>query len=120
MKADQDGYLTREIGRAMRFFLNLSCILAVSLALFIISVPQVKSEGLMIALIPILATILLFLAFLKLLRGLEQLAAEENDILLSSRIIWEYNKSWLIRTAIGKIKAFIEEEDSSKLPPRNR
>lgn len=95
----------------MRFFLNAACILITSFSVLILCAPQpVTSENLLIALIPVLLAVLFFLAFLRLLKLIEGIAAEEKDILLTSRIIWEYNRSWIIRAITGKIKAFIEEE----------
>lgn len=67
-------------------------------------------ESLVIALIPIIIAVLFFLLFMRLLKAIENDAAKERDIELTSRVIWEFNKSWVIRAAIGKIKAFIEEK----------
>jgi hypothetical protein len=110
MEKDQDRFLTMEIGRSMRFFLNASFILISLFVVFCLFAPQeVTSENLVIALIPVLLALFFFLAFLRLLKLIESIAAEEKDILLTSRIIWEYNKSWIIRAVTGKTKTFIEE-----------
>jgi hypothetical protein len=63
-----------------------------------------------IALTPLVTTIIFFLVFLRILKGIEQYATRKRNIELVSRIIWEFNKSRLIRSIIGKIQAFIEEE----------
>ena len=111
MKTDEDRFLTMEIGRSMRFFLNAACILITLFLVFFLYAPQpVTSENLIIALIPVLLALFLFLAFLRLLKLIEGIAAEEKDIMLTSRIIWEYNKSWIIRSITGKIEPFIKEK----------
>ena len=95
----------------MRTFLNISCILIITFSVFIICVPRpLNPESVTLALIPVLVAVLFFFAFLRLLKVIEYDAAEERDIELTSRIIWEFNKSWIIRTSIGKIQAFIEEK----------
>lgn len=107
MEENQDALLTREIGRSMRFFLNLSCLLIIILIVFLLSVPRpLTTEGLTLALIPVIVAVLFFLGFLRLLKNLESDAAEHRDIELTTRVIWEFNKSWVIRAIVGKIQAF--------------
>jgi hypothetical protein len=111
LKKDQDKKFTEDIGRSMRFFLNLSFVLMFAFSVFVMFDSQPKTTlSVIIALIPLVTTIILFLVFLRLLKRLEQHAAKKGNIELVSRIIWEFNKSYLIRSAIGKIQAFIEEE----------
>ena|SRR5271157_324557 len=105
MEENRDAFLTKEIGRSMRFFLNVSCLFIVILFLF--SIPQpLTPESLMIALIPVIVAVLFFLAFLRLLKNIESEAAKHRDIALTTRVIGEFNKSWIIRAAIGRIPAF--------------
>ncbi|MFI5331926.1 MAG: hypothetical protein ACHQ2F_12980 [Desulfobaccales bacterium] len=105
MEENRDAFLTKEIGRSMRFFLNVSCLFIVILFLF--SIPQpLTPESLMIALIPVIVAVLFFLAFLRLLKNIEGEAAKHRDIELTTRVIGEFNKSWIIRAAIGRIPAF--------------
>ncbi len=105
MEENRDALLTREIGRSMRFFLNLACLLII--ILFVFSIPRpLTPENLMIALIPVIVAILFFLAFLRLLKNIESDAARHRDIELTTRVIREFNKSWIIRAAIGKIPSF--------------
>jgi len=107
MEENQDALLTKEIGRSMRFFLNLSFLLIITFAVFLLSVPRpLTIEGLMIALIPVIVAVLFFVAFLRLLKIIESNAVKERDIELTTRVIWEFNKSWIIRAIIGKIKTF--------------
>ena len=111
LKKDQDNKFTEGIGRSMRFFLNISFILMFAFSVFVIFDFQTMSPtSVIIALIPFVITIIFFFAFLRLLKRIEQYAARRRNIELVSRIIWEFNKSYLIRSAIGKIQAFIEEE----------
>jgi hypothetical protein len=111
MEEDRDSRLTREIGRSMRFFLNLSCSLIISFTVFFLSAPRpLTTEGLMAALIPVIVAVLFFLGFLRLLKILESNAANERNIELASRVIWEFNKTWVIRAIMGKIQAFKDEE----------
>ena len=51
----------------------------------------------MIALIPVVVAVLFFLAFLRLLKNIESDAAKQRDIELTTRVIGEFNKSWIIR-----------------------
>ncbi len=105
MEEKHDAYLTREIGRSMRFFLNLACFLII--ILFLLSIPRpLTPEGLMIALIPVIVALAFFLAFLRLLKNIESDAAKNRDIALTTRVIGEFNKSWIIRAAIGKTAVF--------------
>jgi len=91
----------------MRFFLNLSCLLIITLTVFLLSLPRVLTpEGLIIALIPVIVAVLFFLAFLRLLKNLEQDAARIRNLELVTRVLREFNKSWVIRAIVGKIKTF--------------
>ena len=111
LKKDQDKKFTSDIGRSMRFFLNVSFVLMFAFSVFIIfDLQPMTTINVIITLIPLVTTIIFFLAFLRLLKRVEQYAARGRNIELVSRIIWEFNQSWLIRTVIGKIQAFIEEE----------
>ena len=111
LKKDQDKKFTEDIGRSMRFFLNLSFILMFAFSVFVIFDSQSMSPtSVIIALIPFVITMILFFAFLRLLKRIEQYATQRRNIELVSRIIWEFNKSCLIRSVMGKVQAFIEEE----------
>ena len=111
LKKDQDKEFTENIGRSMRFFLNLSFVLMFAFSVFVIFDSQPKTNlSVIIALIPLITTIVFFLVFLRLLKRVEEHAVKKRNIELVSRIIWEFNKSYLIRQVIGKVQAFIEEE----------
>ncbi len=111
LKKDQDKRYTEDIGRAMRFCLNLSFALIIAFPVFFIFDPQwFTSKGVIVYLIPVVTTILFFLGFLRLLKTIENYAIRNRNIELVSRIIWEFNKSSLIRLTIGKVQTFIEEE----------
>lgn len=111
LKKDQDNKFTSDIGRSMRFFLNLSFVLMFAFSVFVIFDSQSMSPtSVIIALIPFVITMILFFAFLRLLKSIEQYAAKRRNIELVSRIIWEFNKSYLIRSIMGKVQTFIEEE----------
>ena len=103
----------KDTGRSMRFFLNLSfaSILAFTIAILFGSQP-VTPVTVILALIFIITTTS-FLSYLHSLKRIEQYAAKERNIGLVSRIIWEFNKSCLIRSIIGKIQTFIEEGSTS-------
>ncbi len=108
---DQDDKIIKDSGRAMRFFLNLSFALIIAFPVFVLMDSQWLTNFRMIAyLIPVITTIILFIAFLRLLKRMEKYATQERNIKLVSRIIWEFNRSSLIRLAIGKTKTFIDEE----------
>jgi hypothetical protein len=107
MEENRDAFLTKEIGRSMRFFLNLSCLLIVTLLVILLSTPRpLTTEGLMVTIIPVVVAVLFFLGFLRLLKNIESDAAKQRDIELTTRVIWEFNKSWVIRALIGKIPVF--------------
>ena len=115
MEKDLDAFVTKELGRSMRFFLNLSCVLVVSFSAFVICVPRpMTPESVIIAFIPVIVAILFFLVFLRLLKSLENDASQQSNIELTSRVMWEFNKSWIIRSALGKIQTFIEERKEEK------
>jgi hypothetical protein len=109
MEEPQDAFLTKEIGRSMRFFLNLACLLVI--ILFVLSIPQpFTPENLVIAFIPVVVAVLFFLAFLGLLKNIENDASKTRDIELATKVIREFNKSWVIRAAVGKIPSFNVEK----------
>ncbi len=111
MEKHKDSFLTKEIGRSMRFFLNVSCLFI--FILFLISLPRpLTPESLMIALIPVVIAGLFFLAFLRLLKNIEREAAKKRDIELTTKVITEFNKSWIIRAIVGKIPTFKIEKKS--------
>ena len=111
LKKDQDKQITKDLGRAMRFFLNLSFALMIAFPVCILFDSYfVTPIGMIVYLIPVLTTIILFIAFLRLLKQIEKYAAKKRNIELVSRIIWEFNQTSLIRLTIGKIQAFMEEE----------
>ncbi len=111
LKKDQDKQFTKDLGRSMRFFLNLSFALVIAFPICILFDSYfVTPVGMIFYLIPVLTTIIFFLAFLRLLKEIEKYAARKRNIELVSRIIWEFNQSSLIRLTIGKIQAFMEEE----------
>lgn len=113
MEENRDPFLTREIGRSMRFFLNLSCFFLVTFLVFLLYLPRrLTAESVMISLIPVIIAALFFLGFLRLLKNIESEAAKNRDIETTSRVIWEFNKSWIIRGLVGKIPAFKIEEKS--------
>jgi hypothetical protein len=107
MEENRDAFLTKEIGRSMRFFLNLSCLLIVTFLVILLSTSRpLTAEGLMVSIVPVVVAVLFFLGFLRLLKNIESDAAKHRDIELTTRVIWEFNKSWVIRALIGKIPAF--------------
>jgi hypothetical protein len=111
MEENQDAFLTKEIGRSMRFFLNLACLLLI--ILFVLSIPRpLTPENLVIASIPVIVAVLFFLAFLGLLKNIENDASKTRDIELTTKVIGEFNKSWVIRAAVGKIPSFKVEKKS--------
>ncbi len=111
LKKDQDKQFTKDLGRSMRFFLDLSFALVIAFPICILFDSYfVTPVGMIFYLIPVLTTIIFFLAFLRLLKEIEKYAARKRNIELVSRIIWEFNQSSLIRLTIGKIQAFMEEE----------
>ena len=111
-KKEQERILIRETGKAMRFFLNTSLILIILFAAIILLLPDMATlQNLIVALFAVLVSICFFLVFLRHLKKIEAHAAEEKNILLTSKVIWEYNKSWVIRTLTGGIKAFIEDKN---------
>ncbi len=111
LKKDQDKQFTRNIGKSMRFFLNLSFALIIAFPVLVVCDPHpVTSIGVILYLIPVATTIIFFIAFLRLLKQIERYAARNRNIELVSRTIWEMNRSSLIRLTMGKIQAFIEEE----------
>ncbi len=97
----------------MRFFLNLACFFLIFL--FLISIPRpLMPEALIFALIPLAVALVFFLAFLQLLKNIQSEAAKNRDIETTTRVLEEFNKSWVIRAAIGKIPVFkIEKKHDS-------
>lgn len=111
LKKDQYIKFTSDIGRFMRFFLNSSVKLMFIFSLFTIFVSQLMSRmSVIIVLIPLVTTIIFFFALFRQLKRIEQYAGKKRNIELVSRIIEEFNKSYLIRSVMGKVRAFIEEE----------
>lgn len=111
LKKDQDINNIGHLGKAMRFFLNGSVGLTLAFIVFITVGPQrLTFMSVSIATIPFLITIIFFLAFLRQLMRIEECATKRRNIEMVSRIITEYNKSYLIRLVTGKVQTFIEEE----------
>ena len=111
LKKDQDINNTGHIGKAMRFFLNVSVGLMLAfIVLIIVGSQRLTPLSVMVATIPFLITLIFFLAFLRQLKRLEEYATKRRNIEMVSRIITEYNKSFLIRLVTGKVQTFIEEE----------
>ncbi len=109
MKTNYDEIWVRQIGRSMRFFLNSSLILMISFLLFILlDLQQVRRIGLLLASIPLVTAVFYFAIFLLMLRRIERYGAATRNIPIVSRIISEYNKSFIIKLVIGKIDSFIE------------
>ncbi len=110
----QDRKIARDLGGSMRFFLNLSLALIIAFPVFILFEPQNASPVSVIAyFIPVVITIVFFVAFLRLLKRIERHAAKRQNIELVSSIIWEFNKSSLIRLVTGKVETFIEEKEQN-------
>ncbi len=108
---DQDKKTIKDLGRSMRFFLNLSFLLIMAFPVFIIMGSQwITNLILMAYLILVITTIIFSIAFCSLLNRIGKYANKGRNIDLASRVIWEYNKSSLIRLAIGKTKTFIDSE----------
>jgi hypothetical protein len=109
MNRNYDEILVRQLGSSMRFFLNSSLVLMISFLLFILlDFKQVRSIGLLLASIPLATAIFYFITFLLFLKRIERYGSATRDIVTVSRIISEYNKSYIIKLVIGKIDSFIE------------
>ena len=109
MKTNYDVIWVRLIGRSMRFFLNASLVLMISFSLFIqLHSQQVTPTGLLLAGIPLVASMFYFIIFLFLLKRIEIYGEATRNIPIVSRVISEYNKSYIIKLVIGKIDSFIE------------
>ncbi len=107
----QDKKLIEGLGRSMRFFLNLSFAFIIAFPVFSLFDWQgIATLGVIVYLIPVATTIIFFIAFLRLLKRIEKYAAKKRNIELVSSIIWEFNKSSLIRLATGKIQTFTDKE----------
>ncbi len=108
---DKDREFIKYLGRSMRFFLNLSFALIVVIPLFLMIEPP---QFTMLTMIPysilVLTAIIFFIVFYRLLLLIEKSAAKKRNIDLVSRVIWEYNKSSLIKLAIGKTETFVKEQ----------
>lgn len=105
-------YSLRELGRCMRFFLNATAFLTLIFWIFLQwEIRPLTIEFVVFASIPIVTAALFFLVFLRRLKLVEKRAAAMQDIDLVSRSIWELNKSWIIRSLVGKIPTFIEESN---------
>jgi len=115
LKNEQDKQFTKNLGRCMRFFLNISFALIIAFPVFSLFDWQgIATVGAIVYLIPVATTIIFFIAFLRLLKRIEKYAAKKRNIELVSNIIWEFNKSSLIRLATGKIPTFTDEERGEK------
>lgn len=111
LKKDDDINNTSDLGKAMRLFLNVSVGFIIAFILFItVDLQPLTPMSVIIALIPLVTTIIVFIAFFMQLKRIEQYATKKRNIEMVSRIIGEYNKSYLIRLVMGKVQAFIEEE----------
>jgi len=110
LKKDQFIKFTNDLGKFMRFFLNSSVELMLTFSLITIFVSQLMGPlSVILVLIPLVTTIILFFAFYRQIKLLEQYAGKKRNIEPVCRIE-EFNKSYLIRSVMGKIQAFIEEE----------
>ena len=111
LKKDQYIKFTSDLGRFMRSFLNSSVELMFVFSLLTIFISQLISPmSVIIVLIPLVTTIIFLFALFRQLKRIEQDATKKRNIEMVSRIIGEYNKSYLIRLVIGKVQTFIEEE----------
>ena len=109
MKTNFDEILVTQLGRSMRFFLNSSLILLISFLFFILlNFQQVRSIGLLFTSAPLVTAVFYFLVFLITLKRIERYGSITRNIPIVSRIISEYNKSYIINLVIGKIDSFIE------------
>jgi c-di-AMP phosphodiesterase-like protein len=111
LKKDQYIKFTSDLGRFMRSFLNSSVELMFAFSLLTIFVSQLMSpRSVIIILIPLVTTIIFLFALFRQLKRLEQYAGKKRNIEPVSRIIEEFNQSHLMRSVMGKVRAFIEEE----------
>jgi hypothetical protein len=111
LKKDQYLKFTSDLGKFMRFFLNSSVELMFAFSFLTIFVSQLmRPTSVIIVLIPLVATIIFFFALFRQLRSIEQYAGKKKNLESVSRIIEEYNKRYLIRSVMDKVRAFIEEE----------
>lgn len=112
MKKNYYEILARQIGSYMRFFLNASLVLMISIPLFILldllDLQQVTPRGLLLAGIPLVTAVFFFITSLQILKRIEKYAVATKNIDIVSNIISEYNKSYIIKLVIGKIDSFIE------------
>lgn len=111
MKTSKDEILAQAIGSCMRFFLNATVLLATVFSLLLLlKMESLTISGLLIVSAPVVITLLFFIFFLSQIKRVEKQACKKRNIELVSRVIWEFNKSYLIRIALGKIAAFIEPD----------
>jgi DNA-directed RNA polymerase subunit RPC12/RpoP len=111
VKINQDKFFIEDWGRFMRFFLNISFTLTFTFPLLFLFARQwLSSVIISIYLSIVIIAILSFIAFFRNLKRTEKYAAQERDIELVSRVIWEFNRSILIRWVIGKTETFIKEK----------
>ena len=111
LKKDQYLKFTSDLGKFMRFFLNSSVELMFAFSFLTIFVSQLmRPTSVIMVLVPLVTTIIFFFALFRQLRSIEQYASKKRNIESVSRIIEEYNKRYLIRAVMDKVRAFIEEE----------
>ena len=109
MKKNYYEILARQIGSYMRFFLNSSLVLMISISLFILlDLQQVTPKGLLLAGIPLVTAVFFFITSLQILKRIEKYAVATKNIDIVGNIISEYNKSYIIKLVMGKIDPFIE------------
>ncbi len=109
---DQDKEFIKYLGRSMRLFLNLSFVLIVAIPLLLmVEPPQLTLLTMIPYSILVITAIIFFIIFYRLLLLIEKSSAKKRNIDLVSRVIWEYNKSSLIRLALGKTETFVKEEE---------
>jgi hypothetical protein len=114
MKTIMDESLAQRIeicGSCMRFFLNAAAAIGTMISLLLLTfVRPLNLKILIVVSMPLAISLLLFIIFLRLLKQVENLAAGRGDIGLVSRVIWELNKSFLIRAAIGRTPTFMKDQ----------
>jgi hypothetical protein len=114
MKTVMDESLATRIeicGSCMRFFLNAAAAIGTMISLCLLAfVHPLNLKILIVVSMPLAMSLLFFIIFLRLLKQVENFAAGRGDIGLVSRVIWELNKSFLIRLTCGRTPTFIKEQ----------
>ncbi|MCL4503918.1 MAG: hypothetical protein M1438_19000 [Deltaproteobacteria bacterium] len=106
-----DEILALQLGTCMRLCLNIAVVLASGFyLLFLWKMEAFTVWQWLIAITPVAIALLFFLLFYRLIKRVDRYASERHNINLASRVIWEFNKSSVIRFAVGKIATFIEDE----------